>query len=233
MKRIFAIIACALGLPGTVLAATRTYDVAGFESVSIASGIDAEISVGSARSVVAETMTGNFDDIEISVEDNTLRIGRPDGKWFSGWSSGTRPQYKVHVATPALHVLKVSSGSDASVKGNVTGDFSLKASSGSDVKIAGLNGGHVKIDASSGSDIELAGSCVSLETENSSGSDMDAEGLKCESVDVRASSGSDVSVAASKQITGKASSSADIRVRGKPTVVNIDKSSGADVTIRE
>jgi hypothetical protein len=232
MKRIFAITACILALPGAALAATRAYDTSAFERVSVASGVEADISAGPARSVHAETKADNFDDLQISVKDNVLRIERPPGNWLSSWF-GNRPDYKVHVVTPVLRTLDASSGSDVKVNGNFEGDFSVTASSGSDVDISGIKGGSVKAHASSGSDLDIAGSCVSLEVEASSGSDLDADDLKCENVSLQASSGSDISVAATKSVKGKASSGSDIRVKGKPAVVQVETSSGADVVVKE
>lgn len=233
MKRIIAVTACALALPGTALAATRTYETGAFESVSVAAGIDADITLGPTRSVVAETSADNFDDLRISVEGNVLRIDRPPGKWFSGWFSGGRPGYRVHVVTPTLRSLAVSSGAEVEVKGSLEGDFSVTASSGSEVDVSLVKGGNVKASGSSGSDIHIAGSCISLEAEASSGSDLDADDLKCEDVTLRASSGSDLSVAATKRVTGKASSGSDIRIRGRPPVVQVETSSGASVKVRD
>lgn len=229
MKRIIAITVCALALPGAALAATRTYDTGAFEKVSVAAGVSVDITVGPTRSVVAETRADNFDDLRIEVKDNVLHIDRPAGNWLS---LGHRPDYQVHVVTPALRALDASSGSDVKAKG-AEGDFTATVSSGSDVDISQVKGGKVKVSSSSGSDVSIAGSCVSLEAEASSGSDLDADDLKCEDVSVHASSGSDVSVAASKSVRGQASSGADVKVRGKPSAVQVDKSSGGDVSIRE
>lgn len=233
MKQLLAIIACTLALPGALLAATRTYETGAFEGVSVASGVEADITLGPTRSVRAETSSDNFDDLRISVEDNVLRIDRPPGNWFSSWFSGRRPDFQVHVVTPTLHSLSASSGSEATVRGSLEGDFSVTASSGSDVDVSGVNGGNVKASGSSGSDIEIAGGCIALEAEASSGSDLDAEDLKCENVIVRASSGSSISVAATKRVTGNASSGSNVRVRGQPPVVQVEKSSGASVKVRD
>jgi hypothetical protein len=231
MKQIIAITACAFALPGATFAASKSYDTAAFEGVAVAAGIAADITLGSVRSVRAETKADNFDDLQISVKDNVLHIDRPIGSWFSSWFE-QRPSYQVHVVTPALHSLAVSSGAEAKVKGNLEGDFSVTASSGADADVALVKGGNVKLHTSSGSDIKIAGSCISLEAGASSGSDLDAEDLKCESVSLQASSGSDVSVAAAKSVTGQASSGSDVRVRGKP-VVQVDKSSGAHLVVKE
>jgi hypothetical protein len=91
----------------------------------------------------------------------------------------------------------------------------------------------VKATSSSGSDLDIAGSCLSLEAAASSGSDLDADDLKCESVTVQASSGSDVSVAATKRVAGRASSGSDVVVRGRPAQVQVEKSSGADLSVGE
>ena len=230
MKRRVAILACLSALPAAALSATKSYDMPAFDSVSVSAGINVDVTVGPAHGIVAETTAENFDDLEISVEDNVLHIGRA-GSW--SWFTGRPPRYDVHVNAPALRSLKASSGADVTVKGNVAGDFTVKASSGSDVDVSGLNGGNVKATSSSGSDLEIEGTCVSLETEASSGSDLEADGLQCENASVRTSSGSDVSVAASRQVTVRASSGSDVVVRGKPPTVNVDKSSGADVTIRD
>jgi len=232
MKRIFAITVCAFALPDPTLAATRTYDAGTFAGVSVASGVEAEITTGPTRSVVAETKSDNFDDLQISVKDDVLRIERPASNWLSSWF-GSRPDFKVRVVTPALHSLTASSGTKVTVEGNLEGDFSVTASSGSEVDVSRVKGGNVKAHISSGSDIGIAGSCISLEVEASSGSDLDADDLRCETVSIQASSGSDVSVAASRSIRGKASSGSDVRVKGKPPSVQVETSSGASVVVKE
>jgi len=231
MKRMITIIVCALALPGAAFAAIRGYDTDDFERVSVAAGITADISVGSARSVRAETKADNFDDLQISVKDKVLHIGRPTSSWFTNVFTH-RTEYQVHVSTPALRSLTASSGAEVTVKG-VVGDFTVNASSGSDVDISLVKGGIVNASASSGSEIEMSGSCVALKVESSSGSDLDADDLKCENISLQASSGSDLSVSASKSVTGQASSGSDIRVRGKPSSVEVDTSSGAHLVVKE
>jgi hypothetical protein len=232
MKRIFAITACTLALPVAALAASRTYDTGAFETVSVAAGVEADVSIGPTRSVIAEAKSDDFNDLEITVQDNVLHIGRPASSWFSNWFSH-RPDYHVHVVTPALRSLAGSSGALVTVNGAVDGDFSINTSSGSRAHVSLVKGGNVKARTSSGGGINIAGSCVSLEAGASSGSGLDAEDLKCESVSLQASSGSDVSVAASKSVSGNASSGANIRVRGKPASVDVDTSSGAHLVVKE
>jgi hypothetical protein len=226
MNRPSGIAACLLFLPLTTLAATRTYEVVPFDAVSVAAGVNVEITSGPSRSVVAETRTGGFDDLRIAVQGKVLKIDRPPRGWFQFM----RPSYSVHVVTPDLRSVSGSSGADVTVKGASDGDFAVDASSGSDIHVSGLKAGTVKAHASSGSDLEIAGSCTTVEVEASSGSDVDARGLRCETGTVHSSSGSDVSLYASRSITGSASSGSDVRVGGAPPVVKVETSSGADVS---
>jgi Putative auto-transporter adhesin, head GIN domain len=228
MKYLPGFAACLFLLPVVSLAATRTYDVGAFEAVSAAAGVDVEITVGASRSVVAETQADNFDDLRIAVQGNVLKIDRP----ARGWSLFRRPSYTVRVVTPALRSLVASSGSDINVKGPVAGEFTVDSSSGSDVQVSGIQGGSVKAQASSGSDLDLAGTCSSLDVNASSGSDLDARSLQCETVTLQASSGSDVSVSASRSVAGKATSGSDVKISGAPPTVQVEKSSGADVDVR-
>lgn len=233
MKRMLTIAACAVALPGVTCAATRSYDTGAFESVSVAAGIDVDIIVGPARSVGAETRSSRFDDLRIAVDGNVLRIDRPPRTGFFNWFRWNRTEYEVRIATPALHSLTVSSGSDAKVSGSLVGDLAVTASSGSDVEVTGIQSGKVTVRASSGSDVTLGGRCASLDAEVSSGSDVEADKLMCEHVTVRASSGSDMSVAATQRVTGHASSGSDVLIRGRPALVQVEQGSGADVTVQE
>lgn len=230
MRQLITIAACALTIPGAALAATRNYDPGAFDAVSVAAGITVEITLGSPRSVVAENGTRDFEDLRIVVEDNVLRIGRPARSWFSF----SRPErYRVRVVMPVLRSLSASSGSEVTVNGLVQGDFSVTASSGSEVDVSTISGGKVTAHASSGSDMYIGGTCLSLDIHASAGSDLDAQDLQCGQVKVQLSSGSDVTVGAITSVTGKASSGADLRVRGNATtVVQVEKSSGADVKVR-
>jgi hypothetical protein len=229
MKILSAIVVGALALPAVATGATRTYDLDGFETVSVAAGITADIQLGSPRSIVAETSSANFDELRITVEGKALRIDRPRRSWFS---FSRRPHYQVRIVTPVLGAVAASSGSEVTVTGPVQGDFALDASSGSEVKVSTIHSGHVKVTASSGSEVSIAGSCGSLDAQASSGSELRASDLQCENVSIRASSGSDVSLVATQSVSGKASSGSDIRIAGAPRLVQVEKSSGADVQVR-
>lgn len=226
--RMLTLAAGALLLPMAAGAATRGYDVAAFDKVSVAAGVEVDITQGATRSVVADTSADNFDDLRIVVKDGELHIGRPASNWLRFWR---QPNYTVRVVMPVLRSVDASSGSNVEVKGAFAGDFAVSTSSGSRLEIARLKGGKVRARSSSGSTLEVAGSCQSLDADTSSGSNINADALTCESVTVEASSGSGAKVAATKGLTASASSGANVRVNGAPTVVKISNSSGGRVHV--
>jgi len=225
--------AAALAVPGLLYAAspaTRDYATQDFQSVEAAAGIEVDITIGSRRSVVAESRRGNFDDLDISTSNGVLRIQRPRRSWFS---FGRREDYRVRVVTPALRSLKASAGSEVRVHGVLKGDFEVETSAGSEVDVRGLDAGNVKARASACSEIELAGRCTTLEAHASSGADIDAEDLQCESAHVEGSSGSDISVRVSGRVTGKVSSGADVEVYGRGAEVDVEQSAGGNVKLKD
>jgi hypothetical protein len=226
--RMLAIAAMGFLLPMAASSATRSYQVAAFDKVSVAAGVRVEIAQGATRSVVADTSADDFDDLRIVVKAGELRIDRPPGNWFH---FGRRTNYTVRVTMPSLREMEVSSGSNVNVKGAFAGDFEVSTSSGSHVEIAQLKGRKVRARSSSGSALEVAGSCQSLDAETSSGSNINAGTLMCESATVDASSGSAAKVAATQGLTASASSGASVRVNGSPTVVKVRKSSGGRVVV--
>lgn len=225
MRHSIFVSALALLLPLAAQAATRTYNTAEFDSVAVAAGVDAQITLGTTRSVVADSSNDDFDSLRVVVEGRQLKIDRPSAHWLSF----RRPHYTVRVVTPELHSVSATSGSDVEVHGASSGDFSLKASSGSDMKVALTRNATVKVDISSGSDVDVSGECTAVQVEASSGSHAKARHLKCETAAVQASSGADVDVFATRIVTGHASSGANVNIAGAPTSITVEKSSGADI----
>lgn len=232
MRRMILFAACALTMSGTALAASRTYDTGRFDAIEISGGIHVDVVPGPDTRVVAETSGADFDHLLIRVEKGVLRIGRPARNWFS---FRRRADYQVRVQAPALRSISASSGSRVTVDGGelAADAFSLHASSGSNLDVQISRGNAVTANGSSGSRIYLSGNCQSIRVQVSSGAHVDAEDLRCRKADVAASSGSNVSVAASEGVAGNATSGAHVKVRGKPQVVAVEKSSGAGVVVRD
>ena len=220
--------AAVLALSSPASAETRTYSETGFTSISVSAGIDASFTTGGDYAITAENRKGDFNDLEITVKNETLVIGRKKKNW--GW--GKKPEYKVSVSAPQLHSVTASSGADIEGYGLSGDTVSIRTSSGADASVTDIEASDIKLNASSGSDIDASGTCGFVEADASSGADINAGDLICETGEADASSGADITIHTSRSVEADASSGADIVVRGNPTETDIDKSSSGSVRIR-
>lgn len=207
----------------------RDFDLSGFDKIVVSSGLSAEIEIGDAYSVSAESSSNRaLDRLDIRVKGNTLYIER-DSRW-SDWSIfAARRDATVKVSLPDLTQIAASAGSDVFVSGDYGNGLVAKSSSGSDLQLDQLEGGTFSFEASSGSTLRAEGNCGELDAASSSGASIRADELHCGAVEASASSGSDIWVHANETVNAQASSGADVRVSGSASVFEKSESSGGDV----
>ncbi|MFQ5562145.1 MAG: head GIN domain-containing protein [Parvularculaceae bacterium] len=195
-------------LAGSASAETKSFDLPAFDEIDASAGVDVNVSVGGAQSVIAENENGDFDDLVLEVRRGELRASRKNKRF----GFGKRERYKIVVTMPALEGIEISSGADADV--------------------TGVNADHFSIDGSSGADADIAGTCKTLDIDVSSGANINASDLICEVATVDVSSGGNAKIHATQRLNADASSGGHATVYGKPEYVDIDKSSGGGVSVR-
>jgi hypothetical protein len=229
------ILATALAALGIIaspaIAAEKTFDLPAFTAVDISSGINAEIAVGGAQGIVAESPDpGLIERMQIRVVGSELQAWF-DWSLFDLFNLGIDRPVTLRISVPELVQAEASAGADVVVTG-MTGDaLELEASSGSDIRATAIAGGAVSVSASSGANVDAEGTCTTGDFEASSGADIDAEGLRCADAAVEVSSGANAKISASASVKAEASSGADVTVHGAPEQVDSETSSGGDVTI--
>jgi hypothetical protein len=226
---------------------TKTYDVAGFDSVSASQGVNVVIRQG-PFAISAEGPRERIERLTIEREGSTLKLGqKPHVNWFSmGWSDRT----VISVTAPGYASIDASGGADVDIESLQGGALGISASGGADVNLrnpqldllevsasggADIDGTNVSLNrivatASGGADVRLSGACKTLTAEASGGADFEGEDLRCESAVVTASGGGDADVTATASASGNASSGGDIRFHGNPVSFQKEESGGGDVT---
>ncbi|MEM6414448.1 MAG: DUF2807 domain-containing protein [Pseudomonadota bacterium] len=192
----------------TAFAETKSFDFSGFDEVSIAAGIEAEILLAEEYSVVAETTEEEMERLLVSVKGETLVVSRktPSITW------GQRDRVNVSISLPMLEGVSVSSGAQVVANKIDASDFGISVSSG----------GFLNAD----------GSCDALDLDVSSGGRIDATKLDCADARADASSGGSAELSASESVSAKASSGGSIVVNGKPEKIHKRVSSGGNISIR-
>ncbi len=202
---------------------TETFDLKGFDGISSSAGIDVHITMGPVYEVTVTTDRKTMEHMDLRVKGGILHIG-----YKGSVKSGNR-ETDVFVTMPEVKELSASSGSDIKGRNLFTGQtLKVSASSAADIE-ATVHYKTVVITCSSGADVELKGEADKCSASSSSGADIVISELQCVSVTASASSGADIELYATENIEASASSGADIRYRGNPKTVDINRSSGGDV----
>lgn len=212
---------------------TEVRNVRNFDAIKVSAGIDLYISMGNEELVRVVADEDIIDDVKTEVRGGTLHIYmKNNNSWFNIFNWGSSSSRKVYVTARELKSIEASSGSDVKSENTLKGDaLKVEVSSGSDVNLDVVYK-EVSLSSSSGSDARLSGKAKYFTASASSGSDINARELEAQICKVSASSGSDATVTATQEIKANASSGADVRYYGSPTVVDIDESSGGDVSGR-
>lgn len=219
---------------GTVIAGnsdeTQVRQLNSFHSIKVSTGIDLYLTMGNSEEVKVVADDDIIDELKTEVEGGILKIYMKRSNWFN-WSSGNKSK-KVYVTVKELNKLSASSGSDVESTNTLEGEsLEVQCSSGSDLKLD-VYYKNLSLDTSSGSDSKIRGKVKTLRVEASSGSDINAGKLESAICYAKASSGSDITVNVSSEFYADASSGSDINYYGSPGIIDIDKSSGGDVSRR-
>ncbi|MGB3336518.1 MAG: head GIN domain-containing protein [Devosia sp.] len=226
-----------LSLAGTAMAETRTFELADFDKVDIATGLDAVVTLGDSFSVTATSNSAQaLDSLQLSADGGVL-TARLDQNFLDFILSGgllgmllsSGNAVTIEVTLPELTGIDASSGADVRAAGLTSGQLTLNASSGANIEVTDATLGVVRIESSSGADVDISGTADSLIAEASSGADIDAENLVTSDVTASTSSGANISVHATANLKAQASSGGDVDVSGNPAKRDVDASSGGDI----
>jgi hypothetical protein len=206
---------------------TETRNVSNFKGVDVSTGIDLYITMGENESVKLVASDDIIDRIITEVKDGVLHIYVKQNNWFNWSGNETR---KAYVTIKELNRIEASSGSDVKSENTLKGEeLKIRVSSGADVNVD-VYYKNLDVDTSSGSDAKITGKVKNLKASSSSGSDISAGDLESVNCKASASSGSDITVNVSEELYATASSGADVKYYGNPSVKDIDESSGGDVS---
>lgn len=226
---------------------TRTYDIAGFDSISARSGVNVVLKQGNFD-VRAEGPQHEVDALLIERQGSLLVISREPtvGVGWLNWSERdvvtvTAPRYASIEASGGADVdiealeqdalsIRASGGADVNMEAPRLEELSIAASGGADVNARRATLVAVNATAGGGADIDLSGQCRTLTVETSGGADFRGADLRCESASVTATGGGDADAYAAAFASGRASSGGDVRFHGNPARFEKDEGSGGDVT---
>ena len=219
MKRILTAVAI---LVSTVAFAQTKQQrlVSGFSGISVATGIEAEVTQGNDDAV---SITASDDkylaNVKTEVVNGVLKIyyENPNKKW--GNDKGRKIQ--AFVTYKSINKLLGSSGASIKTTNSISGStLLLDMSSGAQFK-GDLKTTDLTINQSSGAISKVSGSATSVNADVSSGSIFTGSDLSSDNCKASASSGAVLKLGVSTKLTARASSGGVINYKGNP---DVDKS---------
>lgn len=190
-------------------AETRTFDLAAFDRIDVSAGIKLIATVGAAQSISVETEEGDFDDLELEVDDGVLIVSR---EWNRLRWHQKKSEFKVTLSVRELRAVEASSGSNAS--------------------IANIEARNFTVDISSGAYVDASGRADDCNVDISSGANLDGRELVCDSAKIDVSSGGHGDLTVRQSLQGDASSGGHVAVYGNPEQVELDRSSGGRIKVK-
>jgi hypothetical protein len=220
---------------------SRTYDVTGFDTVIVTTGVRALVTTGGAHGVRVEARDlETLDRLDVSVAGGRLHIGFSrnfldfvlNGGLMDLLRFGGDLGVTAYITLPALNGVEASSGGRVEASNVKSDRFRGEASSGGMLTLLAVSGGDFRLAASSGGQAEIEGSASELDAAVSSGGRIRADRLAARDGHLEASSGGHLDASITTRLRASASSGGHIEVLGNPTDRNINSSSGGHVELR-
>jgi hypothetical protein len=218
---------------------SRIYDVTGFDTIIVSTGVRTIVTTGQAHSVRVEAGdAATLDRLDVSVVGGRLSIAFGHNFLDLVLNGGLMDLFRAnwnltaYVTLPVLNGVEVSAGSKLEASNVKSDRFRGDASSGGQVTLLGVSGGDFRFTASSGAQIEIEGGAGEIDASVSSGGRIRADRLVAPRGRLEASSGGSLEVSVTARVRANASSGGRIEVLGNPTERDVNSSSGGQVSVR-
>jgi hypothetical protein len=187
-------------------ATQRSYDLAGFDSVSLAGPHDVRVSVGNAHSVRAEGDPEVLDKLEIKVDGRNLEIGMKRGRW----SFRNKPKTTIYVTMPAIRSAAIAGSGDMRIDRAEGEEFSASIGGSGDMQVGALRVGSADFSVAGSGNVRAAGSAGRSKVSIAGSGDVDVGSLE--------SREAKVSIVGSGNVRARAMETADISIMGSGDV---------------
>lgn len=189
----------------------KQFDVTNFSKVRIGGAFVVTIQKGESYKVVADGRESDLDDVEVKVEDGTLRVeNRRNVKLFE-----RNKRVGITITVPTVEAIDLSGATLGKVTGfNNLGTLKVDISGASKTYID-VNAKKVELDVAGASKVELHGSTTTLDADLAGACSLDAVHMSIQNGDVQASGVSKVNLGNIPNLKSNSSGASRIRRQGQ------------------
>ena len=193
---------------------TRSFDLKGFESVSLKGSDDVRVLTGPSFAVSASGRQKILDDLDIRVEDGVLVVTRKDRKgWHIGWNDDDQGAV-VTVTMPTLRSASLMGSGDLSVDSTAEDKFAASLAGSGDLSIANARAADTNLTLAGSGDLTAKGKAATLAINLAGSGDLDTSGLESQTVSVSLAGSGDVKAHATSKASVSIVGSGDVTVTG-------------------
>ena len=186
---------------------TETYNLSGFEEISVSGAYDLDVTVGEAFSITVSGHAEEMENLKVEVKNGELHLGKVKNKRMKNTNG-----VQAKITMPRLSAMSVAGVAEGTVTGIDAEDFELD--------IAGVG------------ELRLSGTCQHLEADIAGVGEIKARDFKCEDVHVSLAGVGEAEVYASKSVDVSAMGVGEVNVWGKPEDVTKNKGFMSKVNIK-
>ena len=183
----------------------RSFNLAGFDSVSLAGPHNVVVRVGGPYSVRAEG-SAVLDRLEIKVDGHNLKIGMKRGNWR--FRDG--PKTTIFVTMPAIRAAAIGGSGDMQIDRAEGQEFSAAIGGSGNIDVGALRVNEANFSVAGSGDIKAAGSAGRSKVSIAGSGDVDVGGLETRNASV--------SIVGSGDVRARAMETADVSIMGSGDV---------------
>lgn len=196
------------------VAGSRSFDVKGFELVSLSGPDDVIVRVGKAMSVTAVGDTAILDRLEIEVVDGDLRIGRKHRNSVR-LSWGSNAGAVITVTLPVLTGASVAGSGDMDVDHAEAPKFSASVAGSGSLKVSALKADRLNVSIAGSGNASFEGGTATDTGMSIAGSgNVDAAGLAARTADISIAGSGGVKAGVSERAAVSILGSGDVDIVG-------------------
>jgi hypothetical protein len=190
---------------------SRSFALSDFDQIALRGADDVSVVVGKAFSVSATGPEAELDQLEIEVENGTLKIGRKsNSSWHIGWSRKGEREVKITVTMPTIRGARLAGSGDMTVDKAIAEGFKASVAGSGGLKVGHVEAKSVALNLAGSGDIDIAGKAGSIDISDAGSGSVRAGSLEAETADI--------SLAGSGNINARATGSASVSVLGSGNV---------------
>lgn len=202
----------------------RSFDLAGFDSVSLAGPHDVIVTVGGGYSVRAEGDADVLDKLEIKVDGRALEVGMKRGNW----TFRNRPKTRVYVTMPAIRGAAVAGSGDMRVDRVEGESFAASIGGSGDIEVGTMRVGEANFSVAGSGNIRATGSAGRSRLSIAGSGNLDLGGVEMRTANVSIVGSGDVRARATETAEVSIMGSGDVEISGNARC-SVSKMGSGDV----